>query len=59
MKKTPYTNRKNQQSSNTKRHQITIADRLRTVSWGKEGHQSDVIKPVYGIQAFPLKAKAM
>ena len=32
----------------------TIADRLRTVSWGNDSHQTGVVKPVYGIPTFPL-----
>ena len=32
----------------------TIADRLRAVSWGNDSHQTGVVKPVYGIQTFPL-----
>ena len=36
----------------------TIADRLRTVSWGSDSHPSGVVKPVYGIPTFPLTAKA-
>ena len=27
----------------------TIADRLRTVSWGNDSHPAGVVKPVYGI----------
>ena len=39
----------------------TIADLLRTVSWGSDSHPADVIKPVYGIQwsTFPLTTKAV
>ena len=37
----------------------TIADRLRTVSWGNDSHPAGVVKPVYGIPTFPLTAKAM
>ena len=36
-----------------------IADRLRTVSWGNDSHPAGVVKPVYGIPAFPLTAKAV
>ena len=46
-----------------KRHQnidyTTIADRLRTVSWSYDIHTTGVIKPVYGIPAFPLTVKAV
>ena len=48
---------------NTKRQQIfdytTIADRLRTVSWGNDSHPTGVVKPVYDILTFPLTAKAV
>ena len=37
----------------------TIADRLRTVSWGNDSHSAGVVKPVYGIPTFPLTAKAV
>ena len=37
----------------------TIADRLRTVSWGSDSHPAGVVKPVYGIPTFPLTAKAV
>ena len=37
----------------------TIADRLRTVSWGNDSHPAGVVKPVYGIPTFPLTAKAV
>ena len=37
----------------------TIADRLRTVSWGNNSHPAGVVKPVYGIPTFPLTAKAV
>ena len=37
----------------------TIVDRLRTVSWGIESHQTGVVKPVYGIPNFPVTAKAV
>ena len=32
----------------------TIADRLRTVSWSNDSHQTDVAKQVYGIPTFQL-----
>ena len=38
---------------------ITIADRLRTVSWGVDSHPTGVVEPVYGIPTFPLTAKAV
>ena len=41
-----------------KRHQnfdyTTIADRLRTVSWGNHSHTTGVVKPVNGIPTLPL-----
>ena len=61
----PYTDRKIQKA--TWQHKnatksfdyTTIADRLRTVSWGNDSHPNGVVKPVYGITTFPLTAKAM
>ena len=35
----------------------TIADRLRTVSWGNDSHPTGVVQPVYGIPTFPLTTK--
>ena len=32
----------------------TIAERLRTVSWGNDNQPTRVVKPVYGITYFPL-----
>ena len=63
--KGPYTDRKIQQTTLQHKNAIkyfdytTIADRPRTVSWGNDSHPTDVVKPVYGFQAFPLTAKAM
>ena len=37
----------------------TIAVGLRTVSWSNDSHQTRVVKLVYGIQSFPLTAKAV
>ena len=37
----------------------TIADRIWTVSWSNERHQTGLVQPVYGIQAFPLTTKAV
>ena len=37
----------------------TIAERLRTVSWGDDSHTTGVVKPVYEIPTFPLTAKAV
>ena len=35
------------------------ADRLMTVSWGNDSHQTSVVKPVDGIPTFPLTAKTV
>ena len=37
----------------------TIADPLRTVSWGNDSHPTSVVKPAYGIPTFPLTVKAV
>ena len=37
----------------------TIADPLRTVSWGNDSHPTGVVKPVYGISTFPLTTIAV
>ena len=37
----------------------TTADRLRTVNSGNDSHPTGVVKPVYGIQTFPLTATAV
>ena len=37
----------------------TIADRLRTVSWGNDSQPTGMVKPVCGIQTFPLTTKAV
>ena len=43
-----------------KRNQnISIADRVRTVSWSDDSNQTGVVKPVDGIKTFPLTAKAV
>ena len=63
--KSPYTDRKIQKS--TWQHKnatknfdyTTIADRLRTVSWGNDSHQTGEVKPIYGIPTFPITAKAV
>ena len=63
--KSPYTYRKIQKA--TWQHKnatknfdyTTIADRLRTVSWGNDSHPTGGVKPVYGIPTFPLIAKAV
>ena len=35
----------------------TIADRLRTVSWGNDSHTTALVKPVFGSPTFSLTAK--
>ena len=63
--KSPNTNSKFQQSKVTtqKYHQtidyITIADRLRTVSWSNNSHPTGVVKPVSVIRTLPLTAKVV
>ena len=63
--KSPYTRRKIekamwQHKNATKDFDyITIADRLRTVSFGNDSHPTGVVKPDYGIPTFPLNAKAV
>ena len=58
--KNPFTVRKSkEQRDNTKNAAknivySTIADRLRTVSWGNDSHPTGVVKPVNGIQTLPL-----
>ena len=37
----------------------TIADRLRTVSWGNSSHPTGVVKPVYERSTFPLTTTAV
>ena len=37
----------------------TIADRLRKVILANDSHQTDVLKPFYGISTFPLTAKKL
>ena len=37
----------------------TIADRLRTVSWGNDSHPTGVVKPVNGIPTLPLTTTVM
>ena len=38
---------------------ITIADRLRTVSWSNTSHPTGVVQPVYERPTFPLTATAV
>ena len=64
MTKALYTNRKIkaptwQHKNATKNFDYTtIADRLRTVSWGNENHQTGVVKQVYGIPTIPITTKS-
>ena len=37
----------------------TIADRLRTVTWGNSSHSTCVVKPVYEGSTLPLTATAV
>ena len=54
--KSPYIDRKFRKA--TRQHKnvtknvdyTTIAERLRTVSWGNDSHPTGVVKPVYGTQ---------
>ena len=63
--KNPYTDRKIQKAmwkhKNATKNvdYTTIADRLRTVSRDNDSHPTGVVKPVYGIQTFPLTTKAV
>ena len=65
MTKNPYTDKKIQnvtwQHKNATKNfdYTTIADRLRTVSWGNDIHPTGMVKPIYGIPTFPLTAKAV
>ena len=63
--KIPYTRRKIQ---NTRRQHktatkifdnTTMANRLRTISWGIVSHLTGVVKQVIGTPTFPLTAKAV
>ena len=59
MTKTPSpTEKSKKQRDNTKSHQnfdyTTIADQLRTVSWGNDSHPAGVVKPVNGSPTLPL-----
>ena len=52
------TEKSKKQPDNTKNvDNTTIADRLRTVSWGNEIHPTGVVKPAYGIPSFPQTTK--
>ena len=57
------TEKSKKQRNNKKRHQnfdyTTSANLLRTVNWSNDSHQTDVVKPVYGIPTFPLTTKAV
>ena len=57
--KSPNTHRKPQKASWQHTNDITIADWLRTVSWGNDNHPTGVVKRVYGILTFPLTTKAV
>ena len=53
--KSPYIHRKTQKATCQHKNAtknvdyITIADRLKTVSWGNDSHPTGVVKPVYAI----------
>ena len=55
------TEKSKKQRDNTNKNfdYTTIADRLRTVSWGNNSNPTGVVKPVYGIPTFPLTTKAV
>ena len=36
-----------------------ITERFRAVSWMNESHPTGVVKPIYGIQTFPLTANSV
>ena len=58
--KSPYTDRKIQKATwqhknaNKTFDYTTIADRLRTVSWGNDSHPTGVVKPVSGIPTLSI-----
>ena len=61
--KNPFTDRKKKMWDHKNATKIfdytTIADRIRTVSWGNDSHLTGVVKPVYGNPTFPLTTKAV
>ena len=64
--KSPYTHRKIRKATwqHKKRHQklrlnLTIADRLRTVSWSNNSHPTGVVKPVFKRSTFTFTATAV
>ena len=65
MTKARYTHRKIQkakwQHKNATKNfdYTTIADRLRTVSWGNDSQPTSVVKTLYGVPTFPLTATAV
>ena len=54
----PKKNPKRNVTTEKKRHQnfdeTTIANRLKTVSWSNNSHQTGVVKPIYGYPTFLL-----
>ena len=50
---------KKHKKANKKFEYTTIADRHRTVSWSSCSQRPGVVKPVYGIQTFPLTTNAV
>ena len=61
----PYTHRKVQKAKQQHKNPtknfdyITIADRLRSVSWSNNSHPTGVVKLVYECSTFPLTATAV
>ena len=47
-----FTKRKKTQNAIKHFDYTTIADRIRTISWSNDSHQTGVVKPVYESQPF-------
>ena len=56
--KSPYTDRQHKNATKNFGY-TTIADRLRTVSWGNDSYPTGVVKPVNGILTLPLTTKVV
>ena len=55
-----HTENSKKQSDNSKTTPKTlITQRLRTINWSDDSHQTDVVKPIYGTSTFQLNAKAV
>ena len=50
---------KHETATNNVKYTVTIVDRLMAVNWSNKSHPTGVVKPVYGIQTFPLTAKVV